>query len=1253
MSRLYAHRSPAYFQVGGSLSPTAQSYVSRWADRDLAAAIVAGEFCYIFDAPQTGKTSLQQRVAQQLREEQGYRCMFLDLTRLRGREIDRQQWYMGIARLLLRGLDLDLDFRAWIEERSFLPPVQYPCELLEDVALRQIEQPIVIFIDDIEVVLDLMFRVDDFFALLRSYQRHPQLRFVVAGCTTAIELVRDLRCTPFETGKAIRLARFQMKRRSLDPTASMDLAPLINGLWDSVYDPYETLSIVLNWTGGQPFLTQWLCQLIVERAAADSRWPPPTVPQIWVAHLVQSQLVTDWETHDRAHHLGGIRDRLLQHENALEILKLYSQVLQTGRIAMSDDLLASIGRSSGIASSRTLSISPVTALCLMGLTFQQDQELKICNRIYSRVFDVRWLQRAIVSVQPDCIQVINRQEQRLLELLQVMENKPFDEVLHEILSPVALKLMETLHVDRVTLFIMDAHQSEIWSIVARGRGVSKPEVNISGDRDDMVGQLRDQLHTPFYYNSFEEPIEYSQGAEAGENPLAIEGAPGRYFNYSILVLPLIDANHRVVGVIRLANRLRTAHDPSLPLRERIDPAGFSASEEMECYEYAPALCRLVDRVYSSYRLTQRLRASEALAQATRSLSHSRLDADEIVMRVMAAAKTLMNADRTTLWILDETKQRLWTKIPREDGTPLELTLNIGEGYAGQVAQTGQSISIPFDLYDRSGSEIAKQTDRQTGYRTCSLLCMPVRNPDGETIAVTQLINRRKTGDFPAYDPTRWPEAPEVFRASFDAQSENYMRIFNDQVGVALQNAQQYADAKQRAALHSDSVVGETLAMLDRLMDSQGFDEVLDTTLRSIAFRIGRTLNADRTSIFMLDEERQEFWSILAESNGFLDGNGFESINSTDSTDSGDSSSPLQSSSRLEIRTPLNRGIVGEAAATRRVISIPFDFYDDPRSVIARQEDRRNHYRTATVLAIPLLDRNGELIAVVQFLNKLRSDISAAAPLMERLDRQGFTRLDIDRFERDAPMMRAILESFRSYHKVHPDNYAAAALLDATRRVSLAPTAATEATDQASESNRSDDADQQFNALLVRIMGAAKTLMNADRSTLWLLDTERQQLWTKVQFSDGTRRELRIPIGAGYAGRVATTGEPLIIPFDLYDDPGSETARRTDRQTGYRTCSLLCAPVYSPDGDLLGVTQLVNKLKPNSPKQLLTYELPVPDGFRTSFDESDLRLIDIFNNQAGAALQNSALIHAFKRQEQSLRDTISPNFSTNSSESSGV
>lgn len=112
MSPLYADRSPAYFQVGGILLPTAPSYVKREADQALQSALIAGEFCYIFEAPQTGKSSLQHQVAAHLREELGYRCIFLDLTRLSGRDIDRQHWYVGIARLLSRELALDLDFRA-------------------------------------------------------------------------------------------------------------------------------------------------------------------------------------------------------------------------------------------------------------------------------------------------------------------------------------------------------------------------------------------------------------------------------------------------------------------------------------------------------------------------------------------------------------------------------------------------------------------------------------------------------------------------------------------------------------------------------------------------------------------------------------------------------------------------------------------------------------------------------------------------------------------------------------------------------------------------------------------------------------------------------------------------------------------------------------------------------------------------------------------------------------------------------------
>src|SRR4028119_109686 len=181
--------------------------------------------------------------------------------------------------------------------------------------------------------------------------------------------------------------------------------------------------------------------------------------------------------------------------------------------------------------------------------------------------------------------------------------------------------------------------------------------------------------------------------------------------------------------------------------------------------------------------------------ATRSVSQSNLELKEILQRVMEAAKKLMNADRSTLWLLDHKTDELWTEILFDDGSVKELRVQVGEGYAGKVAEIGKPLNIPFDLYGHPGSETARKTDQKSGYRTYSLLCMPVFSPDGELIGVTQLVNKKKPGEFPEYDPSEEinseteaaeqsehfrVSAPEHFRISFDESDQKYMQIFNNQ-----------------------------------------------------------------------------------------------------------------------------------------------------------------------------------------------------------------------------------------------------------------------------------------------------------------------------------------------------------------------------------------------------------------------------------------------------------------------------------------
>jgi adenylate cyclase len=132
-----------------------------------------------------------------------------------------------------------------------------------------------------------------------------------------------------------------------------------------------------------------------------------------------------------------------------------------------------------------------------------------------------------------------------------------------------------------------------------------------------------------------------------------------------------------------------------------------------------------------------------------------------------------------------------------------LRVPVGKGFAGIVAASGKKLNIPFDLYDHSDSDTAKQIDQQNGYRTCSLLCMPVFNADQELIGVTQLVNKKKSGEFPPYNPDFWPKAPEIFQASFDYNDEEFMEAFNIQAGVALQNAQLFAKVKQQEQMQRD------------------------------------------------------------------------------------------------------------------------------------------------------------------------------------------------------------------------------------------------------------------------------------------------------------------------------------------------------------------------------------------------------------------------------------------------------------------
>nr|ADI22145.1 HD-GYP domain [uncultured myxobacterium HF0200_19H16] len=149
------------------------------------------------------------------------------------------------------------------------------------------------------------------------------------------------------------------------------------------------------------------------------------------------------------------------------------------------------------------------------------------------------------------------------------------------------------------------------------------------------------------------------------------------------------------------------------------------------------------------------------------------------------------------------------------------------------------------------------------------------------------------------------------------------------------------------------------------------------------------------------------------------------------------------------------------------------------------------------------------------------------------------------------------------------------------------------------------AETDLDRLLQIIIQEASAVLDADRCTLWILDDENQELWTKVAEGLGKSEIIRIPITTGISGQVAQTEEIINIP-DAYQD--ERFNREVDGQTGYRTRGILAVPMRHQSGKLTGVLQALNR----------------KDGL--PFDEEDQSLLVNLGVNCAVAIEN-AMLHA--------------------------
>jgi phosphoserine phosphatase RsbU/P len=176
---------------------------------------------------------------------------------------------------------------------------------------------------------------------------------------------------------------------------------------------------------------------------------------------------------------------------------------------------------------------------------------------------------------------------------------------------------------------------------------------------------------------------------------------------------------------------------------------------------------------------------ESLIDASKHLNTT-FDLEKLLSIILHLATKNLNAERGTIYLIDEKTKELWSKVLKGGEGLVEIRLPIGTGISGTVAATGETINLKDASKD---SRFYSGFDKRSGFRTKTMLCMPMKNRHDKIIGVFQIINKRK--------------------GAFDNEDELFLKAFSEHAALAVENARLYQTSMESERVQKElQIAGE-------------------------------------------------------------------------------------------------------------------------------------------------------------------------------------------------------------------------------------------------------------------------------------------------------------------------------------------------------------------------------------------------------------------------------------------------------------